>query len=135
MLAAGRVGDAPKPPGAPTLIYDGDCGFCRGWVKRAKRLDVRNAVRTVELQNPEAAQLSGQSVVNLRQAAHFVRADGAVFAGAAAAREFATHLRGGALVRLVASVPGFMPIAERAYGWVAQKWGPVDPVGAEVGDR
>jgi predicted DCC family thiol-disulfide oxidoreductase YuxK len=125
MLVAGRVGEAPQPPDAPTLIYDGECGFCRSWVKRAKRLDVRDAVRTVALQDQAATQLSGQSVARLRQAAHFVRTDGVVFAGAAAAREFARYLRGGSLVRAVAAIPGMMPIAERVYSWVARRWGPV----------
>jgi predicted DCC family thiol-disulfide oxidoreductase YuxK len=125
MLVVGRVGEAPQRPDAPILIFDGDCGFCSSWVRRAKRLDVRDAVRTVALQDPAATQLSGQSVARLRQAAHFVRTDGVVFAGAAAAREFARYLRGGSLVRAVAAIPGAMPIAERVYGWVARRWGPL----------
>jgi predicted DCC family thiol-disulfide oxidoreductase YuxK len=125
MLAAGRVDDTPQPPQAPTLIYDGNCGFCTSWVRWAKRLDTQDSVRTVALQDPEATELSGQSVASLRQAAHFVRTDGAVFAGAAAAREFAAFLRGGRLVRTVAAIPGVMPLAELVYGWVARTWGPV----------
>jgi predicted DCC family thiol-disulfide oxidoreductase YuxK len=115
MLAAGRVDDTPQPPQAPTLIYDGNCGFCTSWVRWAKRLDTQDSVRTVALQDPEATELSGQSVASLRQAAHFVRT----------AREFAAFLRGGRLVRTVAAIPGVMPLAELVYGWVARTWGPV----------
>ncbi|MGD8726008.1 MAG: DCC1-like thiol-disulfide oxidoreductase family protein [Gemmatimonadales bacterium] len=126
MLApAGRVGHAPQPPGQPTLIYDPRCGFCLGWVKRVQRWDTRGTVRVIGLEEPEAARLSGQPVRNLRQAVHFVGQDGAVFAGAAAARELLGLLRGGQAVRMLAAIPGVMPAAERLYRWVARRWGPV----------
>ncbi len=124
MLTAGYVGQAPAAPLNPTLIYDGSCGFCRRWVARAQRLDPGGTVRVLPLQDPEARALSGQPVERLRQAAHFVRPDGAVFAGAAAGRELARHLRGGWIVRALAAVPGVMPVAERLYARIARTWGP-----------
>ena len=30
---------------AKTLIYDGDCGFCRRWVERVRRWDRRDALK------------------------------------------------------------------------------------------
>ena len=48
-----------------------------------------------------------------------------MFAGAAAAREFAASITGGTIVRAVSAIPGVMPLAERVYAWVARKWGPV----------
>ena len=78
----------------------------------------------IPLQEPEAERLSGQSVEHLRQAAHFVREDGLVFAGAAAGRELARFLPGGRIVRAVTVVPGVMLLAERAYRWIARTWGP-----------
>jgi len=125
MRVAGRVGWAPRAPEAPTLIYDSDCAFCRRWVARAQRLDARSVVRTLPLQHEAASRVSGQPVTRLRQAVHFVRGDGEVFAGAAAVRELSQHLRGGWVVRAVAALPGVMPVAERAYERIARRWGPV----------
>ena len=125
MSVAGQVGWAPRAPEAPTLIYDGACGFCRRWVVRAKRLDVRDVVRMLPLQHETASQVSGRPAAQLRLAAHFVRADGAVYAGAAAARELSRYLRGGWIVRAVAAMPGVMLVAEGVYARIARRWGPV----------
>jgi len=126
VLIGGRVGQAPDPPKSPILIYDGGCELCRRWVARLKRLDRRDAIRPVPLQDPAASDLSGRGADQLRMAVHFVRPDGEVFAGAAAVREAARYLRGGPLVLGVAALPGVMPLAERFYGWVARRWGPVE---------
>jgi len=125
MLRAGRVGDAPALPQRPVLIYDGACGFCRRWVRRLKRLDRRDAIDLVARQEEAATSLSGSSPDELALAVHFVRPDGAVFAGAAAVREAVRCLRGGGLVAGAALLPGVMPVAERVYAWVARRWGPV----------
>ncbi len=126
MLIAGRVGEAPTPPKGPILIYDSDCEFCCRWVARLKRLDGSDLSRLIPLQDPAARALSGRGAEQLRMAAPFVRPDGEVFAGAAAVREAARYLRGGSLVLGVAAIPGAMPLAERLYGWVARRWGPVE---------
>lgn len=125
MLTAGRVGNAGKSLDAPAFVYDGSCGFCRRWVGRARRLDRTEKVRFIPLQDPDATALSGRSRDALSRAAHFIREDGAVFAGAAAARELLRHLRGGKLAATLMGLPGVMPLAERCYAWVARKWGPV----------
>jgi predicted DCC family thiol-disulfide oxidoreductase YuxK len=112
------------PKGA-TLVFDNQCGFCRRWVDRVTRLDRDGAVRLVPLQDQTATLLTGQPVDKLRQAVHFVRKDGSVFAGAAAARELLAVLPGLGATRIVASVPGMMFLAEQVYAWVARRWGPV----------
>jgi predicted DCC family thiol-disulfide oxidoreductase YuxK len=125
VLTAGRVGDAPHRPARPTLIYDGACGFCGTWVKRMKRLDRDDVIWLLPLQDARATELSGQPRERLQEAAHLVRPDGAVFAGAAAAREALRYLRGGRMVAFIGGMPGMMPLAERVYAWVARRWGPV----------
>jgi hypothetical protein len=90
-----------------------------------KQLDRGDLIRVLPLQEPVALELTGRGIEGLRQAAHFVRPDGAVFAGAAAGREAARYLRGGWLVRGITTVPGVMPLAERIYGLIARRWGPV----------
>ena len=125
VLTAGLVGEASPPPANPTLIYDGQCGFCRRWVARARRWDRHGVVRVLPLQDDEARAVSGRPVALLRRAVHFVRPDGAVFAGAAATREFFRYVPGGWLVRAFGAIPGVMPIAESTYRFVARRWGPV----------
>lgn len=109
----------------PVLIYDDSCGFCRRWVRRLKRWDRRDAVQLLPLQDPRAPELAGRSREALQRAAHLVRPDGRVFAGAAAARELCAFLPLGWFPALVLRVPGVLPIAERMYNWIARKWGPV----------
>lgn len=125
VLSEGRVGTAPAPPPAPTLIFDGSCGFCRRWVDRVRRWDRRGAVQYLPMQDERAPQVSGRPRDALQQAAHFVRGDGAVFAGAAAARELFRVLPGGKAAAALLGLPGVAPLAARVYRWVARRWGPV----------
>jgi len=106
-------------------VFDDQCGFCRRWVDRVKRLDRDGAVRLLPLQDETATRLTGQPVEGLRRAVHFVRADGSVFAGAAAARELLAVLPGLGAAQVVARLPGMMFLAERVYAWVARRRGPV----------
>ncbi len=125
MLTAARPPEAAPRVTVPTLIYDGACGFCSRWVSRVQKWDRAGAVRYLPLQDPEAPVIAGVSRTALQQAAHFVRQDGAVFAGARAARELLRCLPGGWLPGLVFRIPGAMPIAERTYRYIARRWGPV----------
>ncbi len=125
MRVAGFVGTAAVAPEGATLVFDEGCGYCRKWVGRVARLDRRGAVRLLPLQDPTAVKLTGQPVSRLHEAAHFVRADGSVFAGAAAARELLRCLPGGGFVAALTRVPGVMPLGEWVYGWAARRWGPV----------
>jgi len=79
----------------------------------------------VPLQDENATAVTGRPLGSLRRAVHLVRPDGAVFAGAAATREFCRYVPGGWAVRAVGAIPGVMPVAERVYRYVARRWGPV----------
>lgn len=109
----------------PVLIYDQSCAFCRRWVSRLKRWDRRDAVELLPLQHPAASQLACRPPEELGRAVHLVTPEGSVFAGAQAARELFRYLPGGGLLRLVFSAPGVMFLAERAYRWIARRFGPV----------
>ncbi len=109
----------------PTLIYDERCAFCRRWVERLKHWDRHDAIAMLPLQDDRASALAGRSPAELQLAVHLVRPDGAVFSGAAAVREVGRYLPGGRWVRLALTIPGVLPLAERAYAWIARTWGPV----------
>jgi predicted DCC family thiol-disulfide oxidoreductase YuxK len=110
---------------APVLIYDANCGFCRRWVARLKRWDRRDRVRLLPLQDARAVELTGRPRAELEKAVHLVRPDGAVFAGAEAAREVLRYLPGGRLASTLLRPRAVMWIAARLYRWIARTWGPV----------
>ncbi len=125
MLIEGRVAENARAARCPTLIYDGNCGFCRRWVGRVRGVDRGNAVRYLPLQDAEAPALSGRRVAELRQAVHLVRPDGVVFAGAAAVRELLAALPGSRLPYRVLGLPWLMRVSARIYAWIARRYGPV----------
>ena len=70
----------------PTLIFDGECTFCLGWVDRLRRWTAEDAVRFLPLQEEEAPHLAGRTREQLLEAMHLVTPTGEVFGGGAAAR-------------------------------------------------
>lgn len=108
-----------------TLIYDGTCRFCRRWVERMRRCDRYRRLDFVPYQTPDLEarfQVSRQACAT---AIHLIDDDGAVFKGAAAAREVLRRLPGGRLWAVPLHVPGALPIAERVYVWITHRWGPL----------
>ncbi len=101
-----------------TLIYDGECEFCRRWVDRIRARDRHARLQYVAFQDPEAASF-GVPPEALTTAMHLVREDGAVFAGAAAVPQILNVLPGGWAVSWMFAIPGVLWVAHRVYGWVA----------------
>ena len=119
-----RVLHVATKPGRPLLVYDGDCGFCRHWIRRwqqmtGDRVDYLPAqAERVSADFPEIPRAAFAAAVQL------IEPDGSVHAGAAAVLRV---LALGADRRwpLVAyeRVPGFAATAEWAYGFVARHRG------------
>ena len=110
-----------SPPVQPVMIFDGECGFCRRWVRHWRRVsgdrieylafqDVRVSERFPEI--PRAS---------LEQAVHLVEPDGRVSSGAEAVfRLFrCVGVRHWPL-RLYAASPLFARATEWAYRVVAR---------------
>lgn len=106
-------------PSRPLLIYDGACGFCRRWVERwqaitgetveyAKSQDVASSFPEI------AAERFEQSVV-------FVDSNGSVHSGAAAVVHSLAVGGLGWPLWIYRWLPGFAPVAERAYRFVASR--------------
>lgn len=106
---------------APVLIYDGECAFCRQWVRRWQRWDRRGRVRLLSLQDPAAVQLSGRSREQLEEAMCLVLPGGIVRVGADVLPDLLTFVSGGTLVRIALGFPGVMWLTHRVYGWVARR--------------
>jgi predicted DCC family thiol-disulfide oxidoreductase YuxK len=112
---------AGSPPVQPVLIFDGECGFCRRWVRHWRRIsggrieylafqDVRVAERFPEI--PRAS---------IEQAVHLVEPDGRVSSGAEAVFRL-VHGAGGRRgpLRLYEASPLFARATEWAYRVVAR---------------
>lgn len=107
-------------PRRPTLLYDGDCGFCRRWIERWKEITgdrVQYATsRDAGHRFPEVDPvLYPESVI-------FVDSDGCVFVGAEAVfRSLAEAPRWGWPLWLYQRSPRLAAVAERAYALVSQR--------------
>lgn len=98
----------------PVLIYDGECGFCRRWVHRWRRM-TGGGIDYVTFQDEQIAHrfpdLPGEQ---LQRAVHLVRNDGRVFSGAEAIFHLLACKRGWPLW-IYSHVPGVAPLSETAY--------------------
>ena len=122
----------PTPRSRPVVVYDGQCGFCRRWIERLRRWDRAGRLEYLPLQDAAAPVVTGLRRDALERATHVVLPSGDVKAGAAAVRALCRFLPGGFLPYRILGLPGVLPLAERAYRWIAWRWG---PVGARAGHR
>lgn len=102
----------------PLLIYDGDCGFCAKWVKRWKNVTGEKVVyapsRDVACYFPKISPKEFERSVQL------VMPDGRIYSGAHAV--FHTLEQASQktwLLYMYEHVPGFAPLAEFAYRFIA----------------
>ena len=103
----------------PLLIWDGDCGFCRFWVRRWASV-TGDAVTYAPSQTVRAS-FPDIPPERFEKSVVFVEPDGRVHYGAAAAFEALGKGRGwGWLPALYRRVPGFAPVSEAAYALVAR---------------
>ena len=108
-------------PAVWTLIYDGECTFCRRCVAALAAWDRRRRLRFVPFQDAGAlAELPGIPRAALEQAMHLVSPDGARAAGAAAAPAILRLLPGGRVLTWLFAVPGVPHVAAQLYSAVAR---------------
>ena len=112
---------AEAPPRTPTLIYDGECGFCRESVELVRRWDREHRLAIVPFQDQERVAAFGIPLTALAAAMHLVLPDGRVFAGADAAPELLRLLPGTRWLAWPFSWPGVLPLARRVYAWIARR--------------
>jgi predicted DCC family thiol-disulfide oxidoreductase YuxK len=103
-----------------TLIYDGDCEFCRRQVRMVERWDTQSRIEPVPFQQAELDSY-GVSREAVEEAMHLVSPSETVWRGSAAAREILRLLPRGRLLAWLFRLPGAMFMAERAYRWIAKR--------------
>src|SRR5438034_6118413 len=105
----------------PTLIYDGECGFCRKCVDLVLRRDREHRLEVVPFQDRERVARFGIPLPALAAAMHLVLPDGRVFAGADAAPEILRLLPGKRWLAGGFRLPGVRSVARRLYAWIARR--------------
>jgi predicted DCC family thiol-disulfide oxidoreductase YuxK len=101
-----------------TVIYDGDCGFCKWMLAGLLRFDTARRLRPVALGTPESDELLGDLTPSERNASwHLVSPTGDRESAGDAAPELLGLLRGGTVPAALLSAA--QPVTNRAYQWVA----------------
>lgn len=108
-------------PERPTLIYDGECEFCRDTVAIVSAWDRDHRLDLVPYQDEASVVRFGLALPALAGAMHLVLPDGRVYAGADAAPVLLRLLPGKRWLAGVFAVPGVLPLARRVYAWIARR--------------
>jgi predicted DCC family thiol-disulfide oxidoreductase YuxK len=113
------MGSSTALPPRPVLVFDGDCGFCRRWLARWRRI-TGDGVEYAPYQEA-AARFPRIPPQDFARAVHWIGSDGRVCTGAHAVfRALATAPGHGAWLWLYRHAPLFAPVSEACYGAVAR---------------
>jgi predicted DCC family thiol-disulfide oxidoreductase YuxK len=103
----------------PVLLFDGDCGFCRGWVSRLEKT-TDDSVKYVAYQQSRS-EYPQVTIEQCQRAVQLVDTHGSVFSGAhAVLLMMAAAKRYRRLLWLYERVPLFAAAGEWAYQLVAR---------------
>lgn len=82
------------PPPRPLMVFDGDCGFCRHWIRRWRQM-TGEEVDYLPAQDPRiGAQFSEIPRQRFAIAVHLIETDGQVYTGAQAVVRAMAHAEG-----------------------------------------
>src|ERR1700733_5309331 len=108
--------------GNPTLVFDGDCGICRYWVRYWRSLT--NSRVDFRPYQEAAADFPAISLEAFARAIQLMEPDGRVFSGAAATFRVLRRAPGRAgWWWCYSHLPGFAAMSERAYAFLARRRG------------
>ncbi len=108
-------------PAARTVIFDGECGFCRRWIRLGKKLDWFKKIDWRARLDPGTAlefpQVSKAESLNRIVS---IRPDGKTYGGFRAMRDIMLRLPASFLLALLMYLPGVAWVGEPAYQWVSK---------------
>ena len=111
--------------GYPTLVFDGDCGICRYWVRYW--LSLTNSRVAFRPYQEAAADFPAISQEAFARAIQLIEPDGRVFSGAAATFRVLRHVPGrSGWWWCYSHLPGFAAMSEWAYAFFARRRGLLD---------
>jgi predicted DCC family thiol-disulfide oxidoreductase YuxK len=108
------------PPPKPLLVFDGDCNFCRLWIRRGRQI-TGDAVDYLPSQDPAiAAQFPEIPREQFDTAVVLIEIDGSVYSGAEAVfRTLSLNPKYDWLLSVYEKLPGLAPMSEFAYRLIA----------------
>jgi predicted DCC family thiol-disulfide oxidoreductase YuxK len=107
------------PPSRAVMIWDGDCSFCRRWIRRWRRWTA--GMIDDEPYQQAAGRFARIPPGDFVRAVHLVEPDGRTTRGAEAAlRSLEIAGRAGWLIRAYRRIPLFARTCELAYRFVAR---------------
>jgi predicted DCC family thiol-disulfide oxidoreductase YuxK len=108
-------------PDRDTVIYDGQCRFCRGQIALLRRLDPTGRLRFLSLHDPVVAvEFPELDAEALGSEMHVVDTSGRARAGAEAVRHLSRRLPLLWPLAVPLHVPGSLPLWRWLYGVVAR---------------
>ena len=111
-----------KPHPVPTLVYDGDCAICRYWVSYWQGLTGEHVL--YRPYQEAALEFPSIPVETFQRAMQLIERDGQVYSGAAATFRVLRNAPGrGVWWWCYQKLPGFAPMSEWAYAYLARRRG------------
>lgn len=110
-----------SPPARDTVLYDGQCRFCRSQIAILRRLDLVGRLEFTSLHDPRVAEaFPGLSREELMEEMVLVDTRGRPWRGAAAVRYLSRTLPALWPIALPLHVPGSLPLWAALYRLVAR---------------
>ena len=121
MTAVNQVLTTRVRPSRDTVLYDGQCRFCRGQIAILRRLDLSGCLQFTSLHDPSVAvDFPEVSRADLLEEMFVVDRRGRVWRGAGAVRYLSRRLVLLWPLALLLHVPGSMPLWQWLYRVVAR---------------
>jgi predicted DCC family thiol-disulfide oxidoreductase YuxK len=113
-----RVANPPRE--RPLMVYDGACNVCRRWIATGTApLAIASIIAHSRRSLPDFPEISRE---RFERAVQLIDTEGRVWNGADAVFHlFDFAPKKGWLIGLMQRIPGFMPIARVAYGFIARR--------------
>lgn len=111
---------APAAPRKSTLVFDGQCSFCRRWVSRIARWDDDNRLEIVARQTEGLTdRFPSLAEGDFNTGMRLITPDDAVHVGADAAYQVARRLRYWRWIAWAYRVPIIHGLTRSSYSWIA----------------
>jgi len=120
-VKAKRILTVAHPPPKPLMVFDGDCNFCKKWIRRWQQI-TGNAVDYLPSQDPQIAKRFPEIPrEHFQQSVQFIETSGKVFSGAEAVfRSLAKNPKWQWPLRFYQRSRFFAAVTECAYHFVAR---------------
>ena len=107
-------------PRKSTIVFDGDCSFCRLWVARIARMDRSGTFEFVARQTEGLTKRFPKLVEgDFNKGMRLITPDDAIHVGADAAYQIVHRLRYWRRIAWLYHVPGIHWLTRSAYAWIA----------------